>query len=163
MCIWENGMGALTIGQVIIQVSEQLTKEFNKKAKKSFPNEAFAYLMGHIESEKIIVDDLFYPADVDSFCIPGQVNVQQKWMTEAKRRAKSTNTIILGDIHSHSYNNKQVKMYNADTSPSEQDWNSLVDGHIMAICLITELKDGRLRARTKFWGPMPQVKLKTTK
>ena len=148
------------IGSVVIQVSKRLTEDFKKKAKKSFPNEAYAYLLGHNDGEKIIVDSLFYPTDVDSFCSPGAVDVQHDWWYEAKREAKRLDLTIIGDIHSHPYK-KNAK--NTDTSPSETDWDGLVGGHIMAICVIKQLNNGHLRARTKFWGPMPQVKVKTTK
>lgn len=148
------------IGSVVIQVSKRLIEDFKKKAKKSFPNEAYAYLLGHTEGEKIIVDSLFYPTNVDSFCSAAAVDVQNKWWYEAKREAKRTDLTIVGDIHSHPYK-KHAK--HTDTSPSETDWDGLVGGHIMAICVIKQLQNGHLRARTKFWGPMPQVKVKTTK
>ena len=151
---------APSVGSVVIQVSKRLTEEFKKKAKKSFPNEAYAYLLGHHEGEKIIVDSLFYPTDADLFCGPNFVTVQPEWWGEAKKEAKRTDTKIIGDIHSHPYK-KHAK--NTDTSPSETDWEGLVDGHIMAICVIKQLQNGHLRARTRFWGPMPQVKVKQTK
>src|ERR1035437_9784501 len=89
------------VGSVVIQVSKRLTEEFKKKSKKSFPNEAFAYLFGRIDDEKIIVDSLFYPTDADAFCGQSFVNVQTEWLTEAKKEAKRTETTIIGDIHSH--------------------------------------------------------------
>jgi proteasome lid subunit RPN8/RPN11 len=151
---------APAIGSVVIQVSKRLTEDFKKKAKKSFPNEAYAFLLGHTDEEKIIIDSLFYPTDVDSYCTPGAVDVQWSWYMEARREAKRNNLTIVGDIHSHPYK-KHAK--HIDASPSETDWDGLVGGHIMAICGIKQLQNGHLRARTKFWGPMPQVKVKTTK
>ena len=157
-----SAASAPSIGQVTLRVSERVTEEFKKKAKASFPNEAFAYLLGHAEAESIVIDDLFYPSDVDNYCSPEAVDVQYEWMTEAKRQARLTDKMIVGDIHSHPHKYKTAKN-RPDTSPSETDWDGLVDGHVMAICLVTQTKNGRLRARTKFWGPMPQVKVKQTK
>jgi len=153
---------SLNIGSVTIQVSERLTKDFKKRAKASFPNETFAYLLGRIEGEgeKIVVDGLYYPQNTEEFCGPNFVYVQDDWIKEAKKEAKNLGMIVLGDIHSHPYK-KHAK--NTDTSPSEADWESMEYGQIMAICVIKQLKNGHLRARTRFWGPMPQVKVKQTK
>jgi proteasome lid subunit RPN8/RPN11 len=153
---------ALAIGQVTIKLSERVTEEFKKKAKASFPNEAFAYLFGRIEAETIVVDDLFYPSNVDDHCHRYEVTVQDEWLTEAKKEARRTDKMIVGDIHSHPLKYKTSRN-RPDTSPSESDWDGLVNGQIMAICLVSELSNGRLRARTKIWGPLPQVKVKQTK
>jgi hypothetical protein len=149
---------------VTIQVSEKITEEFKQKAKTSFPNEAFAYLMGHTDEDKIVVDNLFYPTDVESHCTPQYVHTQHSWRSEAKREAKRNGKQIVGDIHSHPYRYDKTKSGRlSDTSPSETDWNGVYDGEISAICVVQQIKDGRLRARVKFWGPMPQVKVKQTK
>jgi Prokaryotic homologs of the JAB domain len=161
-------MGSTGVAQafkpVTIQVSEQITNEFKAKAKEVFPNEAFAYLLGHADDDKFIIDSLFYPTDCDSHCTPHHVHVQADWRTQAKREAKRTNTEILGDIHSHPYvyNGKKGSRL-CDTSPSETDWDSVHDGEITGICVVQQIKDKRLRARVKYWGPMAQVKLKHTK
>ena len=151
---------APAIGSVVIQVTKRLTEEFKKKAKQTFPNEAFAYLLGTSDAEKIVVERLFFPVNADAHCGPNFVHVQPEWWKEAKKEAKHNGMSLIGDIHSHPY---KVHAKNTDTSPSETDWDSLINGHIMAICVIKQLKNGHLRARTKFWGPMPQVKVKTTK
>jgi hypothetical protein len=149
---------------VTIQVSEKITEEFKANAKASFPNEAFAYLLGHVDDDKIVIDSLFYPTDVDKHCTPYHVHVQPAWRKEAQKEAKRTDTQILGDIHSHPY------VYNGDkgsrlcdTSPSETDWDGVYNGEITGICVVQQIKDKRLRARVKYWGPMAQVKLKQTK
>src|SRR3954462_13590884 len=111
---------------VTIQVSEKITEEFKAKAKTSFPNEAFAYLLGHVDDDKIVIDTLFYPTEVDSHCTPHHVNVQQGWRREAQREAKRTDTQIVGDIHSHPYVYDPKKCSRlCDTSPSETDWDGV--------------------------------------
>lgn len=153
----------IQLGQIVIHVPERLTNQFKKQAKASFPNETYAYLLGHHEDGKIFVDDLYSPPNIDDFCAPGIVNVQWDWITSAKRHGRRNDMIIVGDIHSHPYNKAQAKKYSADLSPSETDWDGLAAGQIMGICLVKQTKDGKLRAKTKFYGPMPQVKVKTTK
>ena len=148
---------------VVIQVSSKVAALFKKGAKESFPNETFAYLLGHKETGRIVIDDLFFPTNVDKFCGRSIVKVQVACVAEAKRYAKKNSMMILGDIHSHPYNKKEVKIYNADTSPSEGDWNRSKADYVMAICLVTECQNRNLRARTKFWGPIPEVKVKETK
>jgi proteasome lid subunit RPN8/RPN11 len=161
-------MGATGAAQafrpVTVQVSEKITEEFKAKAKASFPNEAFAYLLGYTEEDKIIIDSLFYPTGMESHCTPHHVHVQHGWRAEARREAKRTGTEIVGDIHSHPYyydSKKDSRL--CDTSPSETDWDGVRDGEITGICVVQQIKDKRLRARVKYWGPMAQVKLKQTK
>lgn len=153
----------MTFGQVTIHVSAKLTDDFKKKAKESFPKETFAYLLGRLTDDKIHIEQLFFPVDVNQFCNHNTVNVQNHWAKEARREAKHQELVIIGDIHSHPFKNKQTKIYSMDAAPGEADWEALEDGHIMGICLVAELKNGNLRARTKFWGPIPQVKVKQTK
>jgi len=152
-----------SFGQVTIQVPARISVEFKKAAKASFPNETFAYLLGHKADGKICIDELFFPTDVEKFCGPDYVDVQNNWTTEVKKKCKRDGLTILGDLHAHPYNNKQLKKYNTDTSPSEQDWNSLKEGHIMGICLITECKNGNLKTRIRFWGPFLKVCVKEIK
>jgi proteasome lid subunit RPN8/RPN11 len=160
-------MGSQAVAQVYkpvtIYVSKKIIGAFKQKAKENFPREVFAYLLGHTNEEKIVIDSLFYPTNVDSHCTPCHVNIQPNWRSEAKREAKQTGTQILGDCHSHPYQYDQKSSHFSDTSPSETDWDSTYNGEISAICVVQQIKNERLRARIKFWAPMPQVKVKETK
>ena len=145
-----------------IKISRKAIQQFHKKAKENFPNETFGFFLGTKTSERMDIKDFFAPTGVEQFCTKNSVTVQPMWIKEAKKFAKANNLEIISDGHSHPYNKKQVKLYNADTSPSEQDWNSLEKNQLMAICLIKESTDGKLRARTRFWGQIHQIKIKQT-
>lgn len=152
----------MNLGQLKINVTTEVTDEFTARAKDSFPNETFAYLVGkyvtpdHVEVTKIIV-----PENVDAHCSPAEVDVQDKWLKAAKRKAKSEGLVVVGDIHSHPYSAAEIaarRPHKPDTSPSESDLErSLCAGPIMAICLVTESKAGRLTARIRFWSPMNRI------
>lgn len=146
-----------------IKISRKTIQGFHKKAKENFPNEMFGFFLGTKSDEKIDIKDFYIPVDVEKYCAPHEVLVQSSWVKEAKKYAKTKNLSIVSDVHSHPYNKEQIKIYNADTSPSEQDWNSLEKNQLMAICLVTECKNGNLRARTRFWGPILQIRVKETK
>jgi proteasome lid subunit RPN8/RPN11 len=147
---------------MVVTISDSLIREFHKKAKESFPNETFAFLLGSNENDGITIKEVFFPSNVEKYCRPDVILVQDSWYKEVKKYCKKTGSSIVADYHSHPYNKKEVFLHKRDAAPSEQDYES-ISGQAMAICLITECKNGHLRARTKFWGSMPQVKVKTTK
>ena len=166
----------MLIERVKVVVPVEITNEFKKKAKLVFPNEAFAYLLGHEEDNVVIVDELFFPKDVDSFCTPGNVHIQWGWGKQAQRRAKKIDGLVLGDIHSHPYTHEELtpppcvcgrdkhSKMKADMAPSEQDWEAFKENkfQLMGLCIITETKNKRLRAKTKFWGPLTPLVVKET-
>lgn len=145
---------------MIVTVPDSLIKEFHKQAKEHFPFEHFAFLLGSGENGAITINELFFPSDVEKYCRPSHVLVQAAWYKEARKYCKKTGLSIVADYHSHPYSSKERLLFKPDASPSELDYETIA-GQVMAICLITECKDGRLRARTEFFGPMPQVKVKT--
>lgn len=153
-----------TTQPVSLTISNSLINSFQKKAKTFFPNECFAFLLGCGENDKIIAKEFYYPNDLENHCRPNCVYVQDKWIKEVKQYARKNKFIVSGSLHSHPYSLSELKNripHLPDRSPSEADYD--LDWGLVGICVITETKCHQLRARTRFWAPMPQVKVKTTK
>jgi len=157
---------SVLIERVKVIVPSEITNEFKKKAKSVFPNEAFAYLLGHDENDVVVVDELFFPKDVDSFCTPTHVLMQWAWEKEAKRRAKKIGCKIVGDWHSHPYTHDEltIEKRRVDLAPSQQDWEAFQQNklQLMGLCVVTETKNKRLRTQMKFWGPVTPLLVKET-
>lgn len=148
---------------VSVIVPNSVFAKFHKRAKESFPNEMFAFLLGSVKEGVYNITDIFFPTDVERYCRSNAVLVQASWYKEVKKYCKIHSLKLICDYHSHPYDKAEMSKGKPDTAPSEQDWDSTKPCDIMAICLVTECRDGRLRARTKFWGPLPQVKVKQPK
>lgn len=141
-----------------ICVPDRLSRAFNKKVRASFPKETLGYLIGRVdENGTARVDEIFFPKDVDEKSTTGLVNVQGRWFREARSYAKKAKAIVLGDIHSHPYTAEEImarKPIGPDCSPSECDLTRVKPGFISGIVLVMESPSGRLRVRTKYWGPV---------
>lgn len=136
-----------------VHVPSKLEADFVSRAKRAFPKEVLAYLIGHAdENHTLDVKEIMYPADVDLHTTRDAVDVQWRWVREARRRAKAINGMVVGDIHSHPYTATELHGRRPDCSPSENDLTRAKPGEIQGICTISQGKDGRLRARVRYWG-----------
>lgn len=144
-----------------VEVPRRLVEKFKREAKAAFPREAFAFLVGHNAGDLVIVEDLFIPDDVRQYCTETAVKIPSEWHGEALAFALEQEAAVVGDIHSH------PRRYNAwngqvtERTPSEGDhaegWNGLC-----GICVVSEQKDGRLRASVRFYGPSYRIETKVT-
>lgn len=144
-----------------ICVSDRLTRAFNKRVKASFPNETLGYLIGRVdENGTAHVEEIFLPKDVEENSTTTTINVQDSWWRAARLRARKIKGMVLGDIHSHPYTaqemmaRKTITRLPLDCSPSESDLTRNRPGSISGIVLVTEGPSGRLRTRTRYWGPV---------
>lgn len=146
-----------------VRIPKALEEHFKKSAKAAFPNEEYAILIGHKSGpETFEVIDLYYPADRQRFCSPHHVKVQAKWFKEARKEARSRGYRLIGDIHSHPYDNEP-----ADASPSECDWDNAeypkywTNGAqiITGICMVIK-KPTRWYSRVRFWPTFRAIRKK---
>ncbi len=125
---------------ITVSVSKKILTDFHKTAKKFFPVECFCFLLGTIEQEKIKITEIFYPKGFEEFC----------------------SLTVIGDWHSHPWKHSELKQHNnasVDAAPSQTDWEN-VQGIVTGICLIIEMKNHKLRAKSTFWGPLTPLILK---
>lgn len=145
-------------GQMGIRVTigRKLLSSFKSEAKKAYPSETYAILIGRRKGGNFYITNVFYPENVQEHCTEHQVNVKGWWWQRAQELADAANEQVLGDIHSHPFDHTLA----ADHAPSEADWCRLEPGWIHAICVVMKQKSGRLRATTKFWPSIDVPKMK---
>jgi hypothetical protein len=139
-----------------VQIPDRLLRRFKTLSKDAFPKETFAYLIGHAAGDNVEIVELFVPDDVDRYATPGRIHPHPHWHDEARSYAQEHLAEVIGDIHSHPYRRSELGTLIPDRSQSEQDLDS-GGSWISGICVVTEGKDKRRRARVRFWGPIVPV------
>ena len=145
--------------QITVEIRRRIIERFKIEAKRAWPREAFAYLIGHNVGDLVVIEDLYIPDDVDCFNNETSVYPQLHWMAEARVQAEDDEMEIVGDIHSHPYTFAQCSGALGETIPSEGDHAEGWDG-ICGICVVSEQKSGGLKARARFYGPTFKVETK---
>lgn len=150
----------------MIKVSfpRKLSAKIYRKAKKAFPNEEYAILLGNFRGQRFFVKELYFPPERLNVMSPDFVPVQPEWFTEAHKYARSKNLYILGDIHSHCYEMSEPGF--PGTDPSEADWEyaeymKKATGNkyrLMGIVRVLKRED-KYMCRSRFW---PAVNLPVT-
>jgi len=144
-----------------VEIPRRVLESFKRAAKKAFPREAFAYLIGQDAGDLLIIEDLYFPTDQGRYAGETGITVPPHWEPEARAHAKEQDATLVGDIHSHPRRFSQWKGQLSERTPSEGDhaqgWRGLC-----GICVIAEQSDGRLRASIRFFGPSFPVHTKVT-
>lgn len=137
-------------------VPQSITRQFVAQAKEAYPRETLAYLIGtQGEGLSMTAECLWVPPDLESRCKEDGINIQGSWFRGARRFAKRSHMVVLGDIHSHPYPYSDRLI--VDCAPSEVDWDRARPGLIQGICRIKQRPDKRLTARVRYWGPILPV------
>jgi hypothetical protein len=151
-----------TTAEIIVTPKTAVRRKFRWAAVSAFPKETYALLLGreHKVSKNrylVSVDYVFVPDDVDKHSTEEEVILQSHWDEEAAELAYEYDLQVVGDIHTHPRKYSDFLGYLKDASPSEGDfrWGW---GGICGICVVAEQKDGRLRTRTKFYGPAARLR-----
>lgn len=84
-------------------LNEKSLRAYVKEAKKAFPRETYAFLLGSEDENTKNIQELYIPSDQDKWCTSECVMRTNFWVKEAKKYIKSKNLVVLGDIHSHCY------------------------------------------------------------
>lgn len=138
---------------MIVELPPKLLRKFKQLAKNAWPKEAYALLIGQIIGDTIFVDDLWLPpgqqevASESTVCTQNNVSVFEGWWADAIEEVKETGHIIVGDIHSHPYDDHHT----FDASPSEVDWLCPLRGQIQIVCATQKRKSGRFRFKLMVW------------
>lgn len=147
-----------------VKFPKKLAAEFYRNARKAFPNEEFAVLLGKKKGTVFLIEDLYFPPERLNVQSPDFVPVQQNWFNEAYQIAKENNLIILGDIHSHCY--EMDEPGSPGTDPSEADWEyaeymkQATGDRYRLMGIVRVLKrGGKLTCRSRFW---PAIDLPVT-
>jgi proteasome lid subunit RPN8/RPN11 len=146
---------------VRVEIPGRLVDEFKATAKRVFPNEAAAFLIGDDAGDYVAVDELYIPEDLEHLTSCGTVTLQHHWDMEAREQAQDSGLSIVGTLHSHPYRYGEYIGY-LDGAPSEGDHSDLAlqKYGIVGICVVAQLKGGALRSSIKFFSPSPPVETK---
>lgn len=142
--------------QISLVPSAKPISRFVDQAKKAWPYETMAILLGHDSIRRkdrhIEIHDLYVPEDLDKHCTTNRIYLQDHWYAEAVEAAKDDGLEVVGDIHSHPY----IEYEATACAPSRQDLETYHWDGLTGIVNIWMSKRG-LRHFVKFWGPMPPV------
>jgi hypothetical protein len=149
--------------QINIALPRKIDKLFKDEAKRLFPKECYAIMVGHCDRKgNLAISDLYFPDVYGMASNTDEVNVLPEWWRHAERLAESKDMVLLGDIHSHPFTHKECKIYNASHAPSEADWLGTTGANpfwrewfVQGICVIRETKAHKLLSSMKFWGTPP--------
>lgn len=141
--------------QQVVKIKASLEDQFKREAKLVFPNECYAIMLGHVKGGEKVVDWLLFPDVTCNHSTPDYVNIREEWWRHAFDVAKLKEMVVLGDIHSHCYENVTGTR---DCSPSEADWDRFDRNYVMGICTITKPPNSdRMRASIRYWEVAPRV------
>ena len=155
--------------KIKVELPRNIRRSFFRAAKKVFPIEYYGIFLGIVDdSGHVRIKDIYYPEDIAANSSENHVDRPEKWFDAAVDYGLKSGLIVVGDIHSHCYKEKEAAT--VDRSPSEQDWigADFVNREfsptycVFAVCKIVQ-KAGKLRASVKFWPVIRDVKTKITK
>lgn len=147
----------LVLEPIKLKIKKSVTQDFKKLAKSLYPKELFAVLLGHDCGTLIEIEDLYVPENIDRHTTKFGFEIKPEWWFYAHEKAKEEDLKIVGDIHSHCFDEfESAGRVKLEPTPSEVDINYGLM-HISGICLITRGPTGRLRSRIRMWGPQVQV------
>lgn len=153
-------LATLKLLPVTVEISGKLLRQFKAAAKKAFPNETLAYLLGQDAGTSVSIDEFWFPEDVAKYATPGAVMIADHWEAQVKEYAREREHTVLGDIHSHPYNYLPGRRFlPTDCAPSEGDYADPWKG-LCGICRVTQSKNGALRSSIRFWGPAVPVEMR---
>lgn len=146
-----------------------LQRHFAKLARKLFPKEAYCILLGRkLENSPYLfhIEDLYIPADLEKHVSPDFVNVQKSWFGMAHEVAFQYGKLVLGDLHSHCYDESSGF---SDAAPSEADLDRIPGvsselAHyysILGIYHLARKKQKKFRGRFKLYPACPPFRIKT--
>jgi len=124
-----------------IKIKKSKLDYFRRMARKHYPLEIEAYLLGHVKSvNEILITDVVYPKTYKK-----QTKVEVCWNAneycELKKRAQESEKRIVGDIHSHP---------KYDAILSETDYEGMLT-EVMLVGGICSVIKGK--TKVLFWTP----------
>ena len=143
-----------------ITVSRRLLGHFRREAKRIYPKEAFAVLLGTSSETSLHITELFIPDQQERFSTPLSVPYANVWLRRAKELASASGLDILGEIHSHA----DKSSWKHDTTPSQDDWTRSIQvgSKVHGVCSLRKYPSGRMVARVEFWPALPVLQEKIT-
>jgi len=138
--------------RLTVAIPVHLVSRFRRRAKRAFPREAYAILLGSREARQVTVEDLYFPTHSEIESTPEFVRVSEGAWAAARLTANWQGLDVVGDLHSHCYKGNRPVI---DCAPSQIDLERFERAYIQGIMSITRLPGGKLRTRCRFWASGP--------
>jgi len=135
--------------RLTVAIPAHLVSRFRRRAKRTFPREAYAILLGSRVPQQITIEDLYFPTQSEIESTPEFVRVSEGAWVAARLTADWQGLEVVGDLHSHCYKGKGPV---TDCAPSQTDLERFERAYVQGIMSITRLPGGKLRTRCRFWG-----------
>lgn len=137
----------------------------NRAAKKAFPNEEYAILLGLPVPDGFEIKELYFPPGRLNNQNPKFVEIDPEWFKEAFSLSLDLDLWVIGDIHTHCHVKSDI-FGDPKTALSEIDWDRIEEmknmssGNYHLQGVVRVLKEGdKYSYRTRFW---PAVNLPVT-
>lgn len=124
----------------------RLSRQLYKNCRRIFPNEEYAILLGSQDGDETEIEELYFPPDRLENLSPDFVFAKMSWFVDAGKLADALGLEILGEIHSHCYDEADGPA--PGTEPSELDWDrghallNLTGGGFRLMGIVRVLKKG---------------------
>ena len=150
--------------RIRLTVPPAVERSLIRQARKVYPIEMFAYLLGTIAGDSITIDDVWFPENLKEHSGPNSVTPQPEWAIEAHEQAREDGLTIVGWSHSHPATREEGDLLR-DRSQSEGDLDCGIRLSVSGVVVVQDVgkKKRRLRASLRFWGPTIQVEAVTKK
>jgi len=152
-------MTVISLCKMTVILNKKVYEKLKKHFKKMYPVENCAILLGLKIKDRYYIKEAYIPP-VQEDCSAVHVQIKNEYYQDAKEMAKPLKLKVLGDIHSHCFD-ELVE----DGSPSEGDWRGVwymkevcnVRNPIFGILKIDKTKKKRFRSKITFWNSTPPI------
>lgn len=159
------------IPAIHLSIPPSVERQFRALARKAFPKETLAYLLGYDLGTRLEVTQLWVPppesvlASVNSLIIPAYMD----WEACQAAFEEDPDLCVLGDLHTHPYTTSDMRhlalaTQGADIVPSSCDWGCRQGLRwITGVCAVWQTPSKRLFTEFAYWGPLTPLDLKLAK
>ena len=139
-----------------LEIPSRIERRWHAEARRQWPLEAFAYLLGHRDAWGYAIEDIWIPSNSHAEASEYGIYTPRRWLHEAYRIADEEGLRVIGDVHSHPRRYRDYAGSLAEATPSEGDYDTGWAG-LCGITNASEQRNGRIRCRTRFYAPISRI------
>lgn len=134
-----------------VDIARSALRAWHRAARRQYPREAFAYLIGSPGRCGPVITDIWTPRDIRRHNSPNDVQVPHHWFVGAVERAEEYGLRVVGCVHSHPDDEY-------DGCPSRSDLRD-ISGAIWGITIVHKWNNRPRVVRTDWYGPVAKVEV----
>ena len=127
-----------------ILILKSIRPKLRRWAIKIYPKEFYCFLLGNIIKNRIFINNIYIPPDLEEIATKDTVQTPDYWFTQAK-----TKGTVVGCFHTH------PDCFMCDASESDQDHIQMFKKWLKTPIIFgigsVRKKDGKFMTRTRFW------------